>query len=306
MRIAIFSITSGGHEISERISKIFPDSKRFEKLDLLPEIFRSFDALIFICAVGIVVRKIAPLIQNKLIDPAVIVLDERARNVISLLSGHAGGANDLTKKIAAAIGANPVITTATDVEEKISIDSVSNDMGLRLHPRESIKQINSAILNGERVRYLIDDEVPTILITDRFFPKNPRILFLTPRRLIAGIGCRRGVESEKILDALKKSCEMIGQPIERIDLLASVEIKKDETGLIEVARQIDREIRFFSIQKLKEIIQKYSLDESEFVKNQIGVGNVCESSALACVDKARFALTKTKFDSVTIALIWEV
>ena len=88
MRIAIFSITSRGHEISEKISKIFPDSKRFEKLDSLPEIFRSFDALIFICAVGIVVRKIAPLIQNKLIDPAVIVLDERARNVISLLSGQ--------------------------------------------------------------------------------------------------------------------------------------------------------------------------------------------------------------------------
>lgn len=305
MRLAIFSVTSRGKDLSEKISQKIPDSTRFEKLDSLPEIFKTFDALIFVMAIGIVVRKIAPLLENKLVDPAVIVLDERGMNVVSLLSGHVGGANDLTKKIAAAIGANPVITTATDVEDKIAIDAVSNEMGLRIHPRESIKQINSAILNGERIRFSIDEEIPSILITDRYFAPSPRILFLTPRRLIAGIGCRRGVESEKILDALEKSCEKIGQPLARIDLLASVEIKSDELGLIEVSKKIDREIRFFSTQTLAAVIRKYNLEESDFVRDSIGVGNVCESSALACVDRGRFALSKTKFDSVTIALIWE-
>ena len=305
MRTAIFYITSGGKILADELQKIFPDADIFDSLQNLQDEFKKYDALIFIMAVGIVVRKISTLIENKLVDPAVVVVDERGRNVISLLSGHVGGANDLTRLIAEKIGANPVITTATDIEEKISIDSVSNDLGLRLHPRDSIKKINSAILHGEKIRVLVDEDLPTILVTDRFFENSQRVLILSPRRLIAGIGCRRGVTRDQILSALKQSCELIGQPIERIDLLASVDIKRDEAGILETARFLDRDIKFFDIETLKKIIDRYSLNESEFVKKSIGVGNICESSALACVGNARFALTKKIFDKVTVALIWE-
>lgn len=305
MRTAIFYITSGGKILADELQKIFPDADIFNNLQNLQDKFKKFDALIFIMAVGIVVRKISNLIENKLVDPAVVVIDERGRNVISLLSGHVGGANDLTRLIAEKIGSNPVITTATDVEEKISIDSVSNDLGLRLHPRDEIKKINSAILHGEKIRILVDEDLPTILITDRFFENSQRVLILSPRRLIAGIGCRRGVTRDQILTALKQACELIGQPIERIDLLASVDIKRDEVGILETARFLDRDIKFFDIDTLKKIIDRYSLNESEFVKKSIGVGNICESSALACVGNARFALTKKIFDKVTVALIWE-
>ena len=305
MRTAIFYITSGGKILADELQKIFPDADIFDNLQNLQDEFKKFDALIFIMAVGIVVRKISNLLENKLVDPAVVVVDERGRNVISLLSGHVGGANDLTRLIAEKIGSNPVITTATDIEEKISIDSVSNDLGVRLYPREAIKKINSAILHGEKIRILVDEDLPTILITDRFFENSQRVLILSPRRLIAGIGCRRGVARDQILSALQTACEMIGQPIERIDLLASVEIKRDEVGILETARFLDRDIKFFDIETLKKIIDRYSLNESEFVKKSIGIGNICESSALACVGNARFALTKKIFDKVTIALIWE-
>ena len=305
MRTAIFYITSGGKILADELQKIFPDATIFDTLQSLQNEFKKYDALIFIMAIGIVVRKISNLLENKLVDPAVVVVDERGRNVISLLSGHVGGANDLTRLIAEKIGSNPVITTATDVEEKISIDSVSNDLGVRLYPREAIKKINSAILHGEKIRILVDEDLPTILITDRFFENSQRVLILSPRRLIAGIGCRRGVTRDQILSALQTACEMIGQPIERIDLLASVEIKRDEVGILETARFLDRDIKFFDIETLKKIIDRYSLNESEFVKKSIGVGNICESSALACVGNARFALTKKIFDKVTVALIWE-
>ena len=257
--------------------------------NLIADIFTRFDALIFICATGIAVRVIAPHIVSKLKDPAVIVIDERGRNVISLLSGHVGGANDLTLKIATAIKANPVITTATDVENKFAADAFAASFGLTPTPKDAIKIINSAILRDEPI----------------YLTAGSTTLNLVPQKLIAGIGCKRGTSAEKIYSAVKAACEMINQPLERIKLLASVDIKSDEVGLLEFAKNMGVEIKFFGVEELAKKIAEYKLSESEFVKAAIGVGNVCEAAALCCVKSARFALTKKSFDGVTIALIWE-
>ena len=295
MRSIIFAITRRGAELAQKISAAIEGStvmikdRDFERLrNVVDNTFAKFDALIFISAAGIAVRMIAPYIVNKLTDPAVIVIDELGRNVISLLSGHVGGANELTIRIAEAINAQPIITTATDVENKIAIDAFTSKIGVKPEPKDAIKLINTAILNGEPV----------------FVTAGDTKLRLTPLKLILGIGCKRGTSKIEIAAAVDETCRRIGQSIQRIDLIASAEVKRNEPGLIEFAKSINREIKFFSSATLNRTITKYNLEESEFVKQTIGAGNVCEAAALSCVDKGKFALTKTKFAKVTIALIW--
>lgn len=295
MRTAIISLTTNGARLAEKISakvggQTFAKGRNFTKLaDLVEEIFGKFDGLIFICAAGIVVRMIAPHIVSKLSDPAVIVIDERGHNVISLLSGHVGRANELALEIAKAIEANPVITTATDVEGRFSVDTVASRLGLFPEPKEAIKVINAAILRGE----------------DVFVTAGDVRLNLIPQNLIAGVGCRRGTSSLKIFEAIQRACAMIHQPIERVKLLASVDVKKDEVGLVSLAEVMGLEIKFFTAAELQKKIDEYKLEESKFVTRSVGVGNVCEAAALCCVDEARFALPKTAFKGVTVALLWE-
>ena len=295
MRTAIISLTRNGTKVAKKISeKIggqnFVKGKDFDKLtDLVKEIFGNFDGLIFICAAGIVVRIIAPHIVSKLSDPAVLVVDERGQNVISLLSGHIGQANQLTLEVARAIDANPVITTATDVEGKFSIDGVASRLGLLPEPKEAIKAINAAILRGEEI----------------FVTAGDVRLNLIPQNLIAGVGCRRGTSSLKIFEAIQRACTMIHQPIERVNLLASADAKRNEPGLLSLAEVMDVEIKFFSPAELQKKIDEYKLEESKFVTRMVGVGNVCEAAALCCVEEARFALPKTTFKGVTVALLWE-
>ena len=291
MRTAIISLTTTGSRLADKISEkvggqIFAKGRNFTGLaDLVADIFGKFDGLIFICASGIVVRMIAPHIAGKLSDPAVLVIDERGRNVISLLSG----ANELTLEIAKAIEANPVITTATDVEGKFAVDAIASRFGLIPEPKEAIKAINSAILRGEEV----------------FVTAGDVRLNLIPQNLIAGIGCRRGTSSLKIFEAIQRACNMIHQPIERVKLLASIDAKKEESGLLALAEVMGLEIKFFSASELQDKIDEYKLEESKFVTRSVGVGNVCEAAALCCVEGARFALPKTSFKGVTVALLWE-
>lgn len=291
MRIAIITVTERGLRLAERIGgQIFHKGRDFDRLgDFIAEVFGKFDALVFICATGIVVRVIAAHIVSKLSDPAVIVIDERGRNVISLLSGHVGGANELALKISAQIGANPIITTATDVGEKFAADSFIARLGLTPVPKDAIKAINSAVLRGESV-YLSAGGVKLNLI---------------PQRLILGIGCRRGTSIEDITAAVGEACRMIGQPLSRISLIASVDVKRNEAALLKFAENLGVGIKFFGVDELARKVVEYKLTESEFVKEIIGVGNVCEAAALCCVQSARFALNKTAFKGVTIALVWE-
>ena len=295
MRTAIISITTTGARLAEKISakiggQVFAKGRNFGKLaELVAEIFGKFDGLIFICAAGIVVRMIAPHIVSKLSDPAVLVIDERGQNVISLLSGHVGRANELAVEIAKEIEANPVITTATDVEGQFSVDTIASKLGLVPEPKEAIKAINAAILRGE----------------DVFVTAGDVRLNLIPQNLIAGIGCRRGTSSLKIFEALQRACAMIHQPIERVKLLASADAKKDESGLLSLAEVMGLEIKFFSAPELQKKIEEYKLAESRFVKRTVGVGNVCEAAALCCTESARFALPKTTLKGVTVALLWE-
>ncbi|MCI6086017.1 MAG: cobalamin biosynthesis protein [Selenomonas sp.] len=318
------------------------------------EIFAQYDALVFIMAAGIVVRSIAPLVRDKLADPAVVVLDEQARHVISLLSGHVGGANALARQLAAALGADPVITTATDVEGLAAPDAVAAQLGLMPWPHGAILNVNRALLDGARVRYVVDASLPlaafyrerlaaggaavvasdvtemtnvrtetaersvatgasaavdVVLTHDPArFPAHQRRggLFLRPMRLVAGVGCRRNTPEAEVLAALADAAARIGVPQEAIAALASTVVKRDEAGLLSAADALGVPINFFSNETLAEVIETYGLRESSFVKQTIGVGNVAEAAALAEAGRAsRIAVGKTKYEKVTVALVWQ-
>ena len=351
MRCAILAVSSRGASLSrrvrdsldgtadiyvnERYTAAAPEEARpYGRLsEYVGEIFHRYDALIFISAAGIAVRMIAPHLAGKLEDPAVLVMDERGDHIISLLSGHAGGANLLTRQLAASLGGEAVITTATDVEGLIAPDGIASILGLRPYPKERIEVFNSALLQGGSIRYYVDESLPQaevymaklaeyglpvslaeqgnlsgegfrVYVTEEEM-QDEDVLCLIPRRLIAGIGCRAGTSEELVRKALEDACRRIGRDISAVDLLASTAAKENEQGLLAVAEHLGREIRFFGNERLQRKIDDYSLRESAFVRSRIGVGNVCEDAALACVSKGRFALPKTKFEKVTVALIWE-
>ena len=349
MRCAVFTATPRGTKTALRVRASLDASvdifikagqempaevRVYERL--APQVaaaFRQYDALIFIMATGIAVRMIAGSLKSKLEDPAVLVLDEEAQHVISLLSGHIGGANELTRELAASLGADPVITTATDVQKKLAVDVAAARLALRPSPKEQIKRFNSAVLDDAAIRYVIDENLArasfykkrlddmglTVLFGRELPPKEGLTAFITadesvrredviclvPRRLVAGIGCRRGTEMSEIRAALEAALTKIGRSIADVSLLASTEAKADEAGLLALSAKLKRDIRFHSNEKMQETIDAYGLSESPFVKKNIGIGNVAEAAALASVPAGRLALAKTRFEKVTVALVWE-
>ena len=352
MRCAVFAATKRGVETALRLKDgLTCDSvelylknnrekeisaKRFDRLpDAVAEAFQKYDALIFFMATGIAVRMIAPYLRGKLTDPAVLVADDRGCHIISLLSGHVGGGNALTLRVADCLGGEPVVTTATDANGLTAPDALATEIGLRPVPKPMIQVMNGALLAGENIVYAIDVALPrktffegvlslrnisfvhlssdealraktlTVFITDNDSLRSERLLSLVPRRLVAGMGCRRGVPKGILKKALAEACMHIGQKIEAVSVIASAEIKHDETGLLELAKDLGIEARFFDNGALQKKIEDYGLVESSFVRQQIGVGNICEAAALCCVSQGRIALPKTKWEKATVALVWE-
>lgn len=320
----------------------------FTKLcDSVKEAFPVYDGLLFIMAAGIVVRTIAPLLKNKLEDPAVVVFDECGQYGISLLSGHVGGANLLARQLSQAIGAQPVITTATDVNHKLAPDVVAAELALRPWPKARIQTLNSAILRGERVNWRIDETLLhgaffkqqldrqgqsagfyrtsqlfqlsleektqqfAVIIAEANLPKLAEVpanmLCLTPRRLLAGVGCRRGTSAAQIMAALDAACRMIGRDGSFLDALASTMVKSHEEGLLRAGKSLGCPIYFYENAPMMRAIDNLQLEESPFVRKTIGIGNVCEAAAYCCAGEkgGRLALRKTKFEKVTVALVWE-
>jgi len=320
----------------------------FAKLsDAVEKNFVAYEGLIFVMAAGIVVRTIAPFIKDKLTDPAVVVFDEQGKHGISLLSGHVGGANELTRQLCQAIGAGAVITTATDVNEILAPDVLANRLGLRPWPKVRIKTLNAGLLEGKKIHWRIDrtlphsvfykrkleqygqaadlcvtsqmlvvhpqekDQLEVVIMGERQLPElkdlPANILCLTPRRLIAGVGCRRGTSAAVVMSALDMACRMIGRDRSFIDELASTIVKRHEAGIVYAGDSLVRPVRFYENDRMAEMIKLHQLDESDFVKEHIGIGNVCEAAAYCSAGNkgGRLALRKTNFEKVTVALLWE-
>ncbi len=303
-----------------------PNSKGFESFKFaLNENFKSFNGHVFFMATGIVVRMISNLISHKCVDPAVVVMDEGLHNCISLLSGHIGKANELTKKIAKISGANPVITTATDVNNKIAIDIIASQNGLFIENPDYIKKINMAFLLEKPVwlydpysffkknltknivvkntkdSICFDKEPKThgIVIDDRI-TKVKEALILRPPVLSVGIGCNRNTKASEIIDFLKFVMRDENLSYKSVFSLASIDIKSDEAGLLDMAEKLKIPLQFFNKEELNNV--KNIQNPSEMVQKKIGVNSVCEASAILAAKKGKLIVPKKKSKNVTIAI----
>ena len=348
MKLAVISVTRKGAELAERIApllgpgvdvyaksgrKLSGSHRTYDSLSqLVAEIFSLYDGLVFIMATGIVVRVIAAQVQDKRCDPAVVVLDDGGNYAISLLSGHIGGANELTRLVSHAAQAVPIITTATDVAGLPAADVLAVKLDLAIEPFSSLKTINAAIVNGDRVLFLIDKELAdheryialaarqavalvdsselvysdkydaAVVITDKEFTIHKPHLYLRPHSLALGIGCRRNTTSAEILSAINQACRTIGRSSSSVAVIGSTVVKADEQGLLAVAEQLCVPVKFFTNEQLEQCINQYELSLSDFVNEKIGVGNVCEPAAMLAGRNNKLILPKTKYPKVTVAV----
>jgi cobalamin biosynthesis protein CbiG len=321
-KTAIFYITKNGLKLARKIRQNFPEAELFKyDAKLFADKWPTAKNIICIMATGIVVRAAAPLIKDKKIDPAVVVLDEKGRFAISLLSGHLGGANELAKKIAACLGTEAVITTASDVQGKIALDLWAKEKDLYVEGFEKLKKLSTKIVNGKRIKVKIDGGVniaamPEEFITDASIKEadaiishrliKSRALFLRPKSLCVGIGCNRGTSKEEIEKDLKDLFRKEKLAYHSIRGLASIDIKRDEEGLIEFARDNGFIIDFFTKDELNEAISAYHIKGSEAVKAATGAAAVAEPAAILSAKKVcgniRLIKPKVKRGNVTLAI----
>ncbi len=257
MNLALIAVTTGGIKVAERIKEnlngevtvFLPQKLKQSKLtatyfskklvDLIGEIFSNYDGLVFIMASGIVVRVTAPYFKDKHTDPAVVVVDDVGRYVVSLLSGHEGGANKLAHKVANILKTDAVITTGTEAEKDI----------------------------------------------------------------IIGIGCKRGIGSADVKEAIHNALNDADVSVDRVRLAGTVDLKANEAGLLRALEELDFPLRVVSRAEIETCAKDYS--KSDFVIDKIGVGGVCEPAALISGRKTKLILKKQKYPGITIAIAQE-
>ncbi len=306
---------------------------------LMGDIFHRFDGFVLIMAAGVAVRVMAPLLQGKDRDPAVVLLDEKGRFAVSLLSGHLGGANDLARSVAAVLGGTPVITTSTDVQGRLAVDVLARDLGAKIEPVEGIVRVNSALARGEKItllsegvlplgedyplwndpcwevvtavgnlfeaaRELGDTGKPLVVLTSKTGPAG--FLYLRPPSLVAGVGCRRGTTAAAISEALEAALAQSGRSMLSLKKISSIGEKSAEEGILSAAETLGLETEFYPAGLLASILSEHpGLARSEFVSKQMGVGGVCEPASLAGCRQGRLILGKQARQGVTVALAEE-
>ncbi len=279
--------------------------------------FQKGNILVFIGAVGIAVRAIAPFVNDKTTDPAVVVIDEKGSFAVPVLSGHIGGAVDAAKRLSEIIGATPVITTATDTRGEFAVDVFATKNGLKINDMKKAKEFTAALLeNGDASYHVENDFEDELTVTgmpenivhseskdEAGFLISPRmdneILRLIPACLVLGIGCKKGKSKEDIKDFLIRTFDKEKLDIKAVKAICSIDLKKDEEGIKGLAAELEIPFVTFSSDELMK--QEGDFSVSNFVRETTGADNVCERSAAAYGCK-RLLLKKTAENGVTLAV----
>ncbi len=348
MRIAIIAITGRGALLGQRVSENIAGlelyvSNRYtdqttsachsfepsELKSLIASLWKEFDGFVLIMATGIVVRMIAPLLQSKETDPAVVVMDEAGKFAISLLSGHLGGANELAERCASASGACPIITTATDANDLPSFDMLAKEQGWVIDDISLVKTLNAMLLDNEEIA-VVDPtgqarlrlhgrgkvtfcETVTeaadcsahgfLFVSNRLLPSEfspEKTLILRPRNLVLGIGCNRGTPASEIDELVKLHLAQLSLSLKSVCYIASVAAKRDEAGLVEYAERLGVPLRCFENDELNRVV--FPSPPSEHALAAVGVAGVAEPAAILASGGGRLLLNKVKSPNVTLAV----
>ncbi|HKM09507.1 MAG TPA: cobalt-precorrin 5A hydrolase [Candidatus Methanomethylophilaceae archaeon] len=319
-----FKIAEGLQEECRIFSKTSSDSCSAERIDesisdWTGKAFKEAEGIIFVGATGIAVRSIALHLRGKTVDPAVVCVDENGRYSISLISGHIGGANRLAERVASVIGSEVVITTATDINKKFSVDLFAKSNNMYIGDMVLAKEVSAAILDGKPVGFkseypligelpqcltLIDNGELGIHITNGNESLFRRTLRLYPRNHVLGIGCRKDISKNTIEKSVMSALDLYGISIRSVNTIASIDIKSNEGGLLEFAEDNGIPVIFFSSEELN-ALPDGGFSSSEFVKETTGVDCVCERSAIAASTNGELIVNKVSDNGVTVAVVRE-
>lgn len=260
------------------------------------------NALLFIGACGIAVRAIAPHLTDKLHDSPVLVMDEAGRFVIPIMSGHMGGANELARKISELLGAVPVITTATDINHKFAVDLFAKKNGLQIMNKDGIAKVSAKVLAGEELTMSIGQpEGPVDILIAAEKKEAETLIWLKPKEYVIGIGCRKDKEAEALEAFIARTLYEQGILPEQIWRMASIDVKKAESGLLAWSKKYNVLFVTYTAEELMAV--QGNFEGSDFVKAQVGVDNVCERAALkACEEEGELVYKKHAEDGMTIAI----
>lgn len=350
---ALVAITKHGVELSRRLHKLFANTdlyymSKFEKGDeaeqniqlfsgsvrmLLPALFQQYKGIIMIISLGAVVRMIAPLLKDKKTDPAVVVIDDRGENVISVLSGHLGGANELTREVAAALDARAIITTASDVQKTIPVDLFGSRFGWVWDSAEKLTPVSASVVNeepvaivqesGERDWWIYDTPLPenivsypsiqdalaakpnaALVVTHRLLTKEEEAILdngivFRPKNVVIGMGCNRGTSAEEIEEVIQSTLAELQISIKSVKALCTIELKKDEAGLLEVVRKHGWEFVYYAPGELN--TAKIEAP-SDTVFKYTGAYGVSEPAVRLYTGAEHLELVKKKSGNVTISV----
>ena len=314
--IGLIAATANGRRNAAHLAGAWTDARLYEgkAREALHRAWNECDGIVLFLANGAAVRLVAPLLESKLQDPGVVTVDDAGNFAVSLCGGHEGGANALAARVAETLGGTPVITTASDSIGVPALDSLGEKLGLRLEGDSNLAAVGAALVSGENVNLVTDKrwplgplpenifrtdewEVPLILISDRLV-ETPRLsVVYRPPSLVAGVGCSRGAGAEEILTILRRSLAEAGLAEKSVAALASIDVKRDEAGLLEAAQRLKVQIYFHPSEALSTV---ETPNPSEQVREAVGTPSVAEAAVVS--SGAELVLEKRKSANVTVAI----
>lgn len=345
-RYAIYAITRHGIAIARRLSDEFEGADLFVSQRFLQEAppgalplplpmgpclsttFKVYECHVHIISVGAVFRMLAPLLENKKVDPAVVCVDDAARFAICMLSGHVGRGNEFTEQVAEALGATPVITTASDVGGTLTVDILGRELGWTLdHPDKNVTRGCAAVVNGDPVIVVQETGEPNFWPVDKALPKGVSyrtdvdgsdvragalLLLVTdrrleayskelldnavvyrPRSLVIGMGCDRGASVELLRTGLDRGLAEAGLVRASIRGIATIDQKKDEVGIVALAKELGCPVHCYSSQELCDVQGVES--PSEVVRRFVGTPTVAEGACLLNAQTDNLLLPKRRY-----------
>ncbi|MBI5698375.1 MAG: cobalamin biosynthesis protein [Thaumarchaeota archaeon] len=344
-KVAILAITKNGIKIASTLRQSFPDWEVFapskfqdnpisavwyeEQTSVkIAELFGKYEGLVCLFSLGAVIRLVAPCLKDKKTDPAIIVIDDKANFVISVLSGHLGGANELTEEIAKKLGSTSVITTAADVNKTIPVDLIGREFGWKIENDSNVTRISALMINEEKIGIYQDageknwwkSDLPKnvtvydsienlkqsnskayLIISDRIFDDEilKNSVIYRPKTLVIGIGLHGDTAKEKIRDCLDVSLAKYQLSPKCIARLVSIKKPKDVQGLIDAAKEIGAPLEYFERDDLAKINIP---NPSKMVEAYEGTPSVSEAAAIKS-SGGTLVVEKQKFPpDLTIAI----